>query len=84
MFNRLNHASARMALLAAALFATATGAIAQSPTEAQKSAIRSACRSDFMAHCSSVTPGGVEAVQCLAKNMSSLSAGCQSAVRAVE
>lgn len=84
MFNRLKHASARMALLAAALFATATGAIAQSPTEAQKSAIRSACRSDFMAHCSSVTPGGVEAVQCLAKNMSSLSAGCQTAVRAVE
>ena len=84
MFNRLRHASACMALLAAALFATATGAIAQSPTEAQKSAIRSACRSDFMAHCSSVTPGGVEAVQCLAKNMSSLSAGCQTAVRAVE
>jgi hypothetical protein len=31
-----------------------------------------------------VTPGGVEAVQCLAKNMSSLSPSCASAVRAVE
>lgn len=84
MFNTLKHASTRTALLAAALFATAIGAFAQAPTEAQKSAIRSACRSDFMAHCSSVTPGGAEAVQCLAKNMSSLSPGCQTAVRAIE
>ncbi|MFK4511241.1 cysteine rich repeat-containing protein [Bradyrhizobium daqingense] len=84
MFNTLKQASTRKALLAAALFATATGASAQAPTEAQKSAIRSACRSDFIAHCASVTPGGVEAYQCLAKNMSSLSAGCQTAVRAVE
>lgn len=84
MFNTLKHASTRRVLLAATLFATATGAFAQAPTEAQKSAIRSACRSDFMAHCASVTPGGVEAYQCLAKNMSSLSSGCQTAVRAVE
>ncbi|WP_441238908.1 cysteine rich repeat-containing protein [Bradyrhizobium sp. 930_D9_N1_4] len=84
MFNTLKHASTRSALLAATLFATATGALAQAPTEAQKSAIRSACRSDFMAHCASVTPGGVEAYQCLQKNMSSLSSGCQTAVRAVE
>lgn len=84
MCNTLKHASTRQALLAAALFATATSAFAQAPTEAQKSAIRSACRSDFMAHCSSVTPGGVEAYQCLQKNMSSLSSGCQTAVRAVE
>ncbi|KYH03586.1 hypothetical protein SE91_29280, partial [Bradyrhizobium sp. DOA1] len=89
MFNTLKQASTkqastRKALLTAAFFATATGAVAQAPTEAQKSAIRSACRSDFIAHCSNVTPGGVEAVQCLAKNMSSLSPGCQTAVRAVE
>lgn len=84
MLNTLKHASTRTALLAAAFFATATGAFAQAPTEAQKSAIRSACRSDFMAHCASVTPGGVEAYQCLAKNMSTLSSGCQTAVRAVE
>lgn len=84
MFNTLKHASTRRALLAATLFATATGAFAQAPTDAQKSAIRSACRSDFMAHCASVTPGGVEAYQCLQENMSSLSSGCQTAVRAVE
>jgi hypothetical protein len=82
MFNMLKHASTRHALLAAALFATATSAFAQ--TEAQKSAIRSACRSDFIAHCSSVTPGGVEAYQCLQSHMSSLSGACQTAVRAVE
>ena len=84
MFNTLKHVSTRKALLAAALFATATSAFAQAPTEAQKSAIRSACRSDFMAHCASVTPGGVEAYQCLQSHMSSLSSGCQTAVRAVE
>lgn len=84
MFNTLKHASTRHALLAAALFATAANAFAQAPTEAQKGAIRSACRSDFMVHCSSVTPGGVEAYQCLQKNMSSLSSGCQTAVRAIE
>src|SRR5437868_14614300 len=84
MFNTLKHPSTRKALLAATLFATAADAFAQAPTEAQKSAIRSACRSDFIAHCSSVTPGGVEAYQCLQKNMSSLSSGCQTAVRAVE
>lgn len=84
MFNTLKHVSTQNALLAATLFATAANAFAQAPTEAQKGAIRSACRSDFMAHCSSVTPGGVEAYQCLQKNMSSLSSGCQTAVRAVE
>jgi hypothetical protein len=84
MFNTLKHFSTRKALLAATFFATATSAFAQAPTEAQKSAIRSACRSDFMAHCSSVTPGGVEAYQCLQSHMSSLSSGCQTAVRAVE
>ncbi|MET4071205.1 type IV secretory pathway VirB10-like protein [Bradyrhizobium sp. S3.2.6] len=84
MFNTLKHVSTRRALLAAALFATATSAFAQAPTEAQKSAIRSACRSDFMAHCASVTPGGAEAYQCLQKNMSGLSSGCQTAVRAIE
>jgi hypothetical protein len=51
-------------------------------TDAQKSAIRSSCRSDFMASCSSVTPGGVEALQCLQRNESKLSGSCRSAVSA--
>ena len=46
--------------------------------------IRSQCRSDYKAHCASVPPGGEASLQCLQKNMSSLSRGCQAAVRAVE
>lgn len=84
MFKTLSDVATRSALLAAALFATAVPAFAQAPTDAQKSAIRSSCRSDYQAHCASVTPGGAEALQCLEKNMASLSAACQSAVRAVE
>ncbi|UPK35404.1 cysteine rich repeat-containing protein [Bradyrhizobium sp. 186] len=84
MFNTLKHVSTRKALLAAALFAAATGAFAQMPTDAQKAAIRSSCRADYQAHCASVPPGGEASLQCLQKNMSSLSSSCQSAVRAVE
>jgi hypothetical protein len=71
-------------LAVAALFAIAAPALAQAPSQAQRDAIKSQCRSDYMAHCSSVPPGGEAALQCLQKNMSSLSSGCQSAVRAVE
>jgi hypothetical protein len=59
-------------------------AFAQAPTDAQREAIRSACRSDYIAHCSSVPPGGLESLQCLQKNMSSLSGSCKSAVSAVD
>jgi hypothetical protein len=72
----------RAALLSTALFATA--ALAQAPSEAQREAIKSQCRNDFIAHCSSVPPGGEAALQCLQKNMSSLSTGCAGAVRAAQ
>ena len=68
----------------AAILATAAPALAQAPSQAQRDAIKSQCRSDYMAHCSSVPPGGEASLQCLQKNMSSLSSNCQSAVRAVE
>ena len=83
MFDTLKRDASLCALLTAAILVVAAPSFAQ-PTEAQKEAVKSACRSDFMAHCSSVTPGGEAALQCLAKNMSSLSAGCASAVKAVE
>src|SRR3954447_11538549 len=83
MFDTLRRDAALCALIVAAVFATATPSFAQ-PSEAQKEAVKSECRSDYMARCSSVTPGGEAALQCLAKNMSSLSSGCQGAVRAVE
>jgi hypothetical protein len=69
--------------MVAALVVVAAPAFSQQPTDAQRSAIRSACRSDYMAHCSSVPPGGMASLQCLQKNMSSLAPSCQSAVNAV-
>jgi len=67
-----------------AILATPAPASAQAPNQAQRDAIKSQCRSDYIAHCSSVPPGGEASLQCLQKNMSSLSSSCQSAVRAVE
>jgi hypothetical protein len=83
MIKTLRLIATRGAMLAAAIVISAS-AFAQAPTDAQREAIRSACRSDYMAHCSSVPPGGLESLQCLQKNMSSLSGPCKSAVSAVE
>jgi hypothetical protein len=58
-------------------------ASAQQPSQAQISAVKSACRSDYMAHCSSVPPGGKASLACLQKNMASLSPSCSSAVSAI-
>jgi hypothetical protein len=79
MFNML-----RLSASIGVIFTVATPAFSQAPTDAQRSAIRAECRSDYEAHCASVPPGGMASLQCLQKNMSSLSSGCQSAVRAVE
>jgi Cysteine rich repeat len=84
MINALGRAAAVGASLAIFAFAATTPAFAQAPTDAQRSAIRSECRSDYEAHCASIPPGGMASLQCLQKNMSSLSSGCQTAVRAVE
>lgn len=56
---------------------------AQTPSKAQQDAIRSNCRSDFMRNCSSVTPGGREALECLMQNKAKLSGGCQGALNAM-
>lgn len=56
---------------------------AQQPTQAQRDAIRSSCRSDFMANCSGVQPGGKDAFDCLKRNLGKLSGGCQAAVGAI-
>jgi hypothetical protein len=72
------------AMIALSATVTAFPAHAQDVTEAQKSAIRSNCRSDFMSKCSSVTPGGTEAFQCLKKNEATLSGGCRAAVDAIK
>jgi hypothetical protein len=53
------------------------------PSKAQVSALRSACRSDYMAHCSRVNPNGPGALPCLQRNASALSPKCRAAVSAV-
>jgi hypothetical protein len=58
-------------------------AASQQPTQAQRDAIRASCRSDFMANCESVTPGGKEALECLLRNQAKLSLACNSAVSAI-
>jgi hypothetical protein len=57
-------------------------AAAQQPTEAQRDAIRAACRSDFIANCSGVQPGGKDAFECLLRNDAKLSPSCRTAVNA--
>lgn len=84
MTNTLTRAATLGAVITAAIFASAAPAFPQVPTQAQRDAIKSECRSDYMAHCSSIPPGGEASLQCLQKNMSSLAPGCQSAVKAVE
>ena len=84
MINALKRAAKLWVPLAAATFATAAPGFAQAPSQAQRDAIKAQCRSDYMAHCSSIPPGGEASLQCLQKNMSSLAPGCQSAVKAVE
>jgi hypothetical protein len=51
-------------------------------SSAQQSALRANCRSDFMSHCSGVTPGGKDALVCLQRNVASLSPGCKAVVAA--
>jgi hypothetical protein len=61
--------------------AAASPALAQ-PTDAQKSAMKANCRSDFMANCMSTSPGSKEALECLQHNLAKLSPGCHAAVEA--
>ncbi len=84
MFNALRGKAALWTSISAVVLVVVPPAFAQAPTDAQRAAIRSECRSDYEAHCSSIPPGGMASLQCLQKNMSSLSSGCQGAVRAVE
>src|SRR5258705_741281 len=84
MVKMLSRAAALLASTATVIFAVAMPAFSQAHSDAQRNAIRSECRSDYQAHCASIPPGGAASLQCLQKNMSSLSSGCQTAVRAVE
>jgi hypothetical protein len=84
MINTLKRTTTLWASMTIILLAAAAPAHSQAPTDAQRSAIRAQCRADYEAHCASIPPGGKASLQCLQQNMSSLSSGCQAAVRAVE
>lgn len=61
----------------------ATPAHAAQPTQSQAAAIRSACPADYQKYCTGVPTGGQASLQCLQKNVASLSSACQAAVTAV-
>src|SRR5439155_327612 len=82
MIKVLSRTAALFASTATVIFAVAMPAFSQAPTDAQRSAIRSECRSDYEAHCASIPPGGSASLQCLEKNKSRVSAPCQQAVGA--
>jgi hypothetical protein len=72
----------RIAALVAASLGLAHAASAQRPSEEQIAAIRAACRSDYIAHCAGVPPGGAQALACLREHLASVSSACQQAVNA--
>src|SRR5262245_38240250 len=72
-----------IALLMVAAIGAENDAFAQKPSQAQINAMRQSCRSDYMAHCSSVPTGGAPALNCLKQNLANLSPGCQTAVKAI-
>ena len=84
MIDILSRSVATLACVVIVVSVASLTALAQQPTDEQRSAIRSACRADYQANCASVPPGGMASLQCLQKNMASLSAVCQRAVSAIE
>ena len=74
----------KSSLVTCALIAlTLTPTAAHQPTQAQRDAVRAACRSDFMANCAGVQPGGKEALECLVRSEPKLSPPCRGAVGAI-
>ncbi len=67
----------------AAPSAPPVAAPARRPTQQQIGAIRAACRSDFISHCSGVQPGGPEALECLERSKAEVSSRCRTALAAI-
>ncbi len=83
LLDRAPKAFAAATALLLVMGSLATPAASQEPTSAQRDAIRAQCRSDYMAHCASVPPGGKDSLMCLKTNMARLSPSCQQAVNAI-
>jgi hypothetical protein len=54
--------------------------VAQQLTDAQRSAIRSACRGDYQQVCANVPPGTKDSLQCLLQHSQQVSSGCRDAL----
>src|SRR5262245_58078055 len=78
-----HRATTVFSLLALALAVFNTSAAAQQPTPEQASAIRAACRNDYMANCAGVPTGGAAALECLRTHAANTSPACQQALSAV-
>lgn len=72
----------RVAAAAGLAFAVTAGPAQAQVSQSEIAAIKSNCRSDYMAHCMSVRPGGKEALQCLQSHLDGLSGACKSVVQA--
>jgi hypothetical protein len=53
---------------------------AQQLSDAQRSAIKSACRADYQRVCASVPPGTKDSLQCLVQHSDQVSSGCRDAL----
>jgi hypothetical protein len=53
---------------------------AQQLTDAQRSAIKSACRGDYQQVCANVPPGTKDSLQCLLQHSQQVSSGCRDAL----
>lgn len=53
---------------------------AQQLTDAQRSAIKSACRGDYQRVCASVPPGTKDSLQCLVQHSGEVASGCRDAL----
>ncbi|HKD53746.1 MAG TPA: cysteine rich repeat-containing protein [Steroidobacteraceae bacterium] len=62
------------------LAGAATQLAAQQLTDAQRSAIKSACRGDYQRVCANVPPGTKDSLQCLVQHSAQVSSGCRDAL----
>jgi Cysteine rich repeat len=70
----------RVAKCGALMIVFTAAAQAQQPTDAQISAVRSACKGDYKSVCAGVPTGGKEAVQCLQQHTDAVSPACHDAL----
>lgn len=70
-------------VIALALALVGSLAHAQQSSDAKISAVKSACRGDYMNVCSGVPTGTQKSLQCLQDHSQQVSAGCQSALAAL-